>query len=63
MREASAYLRADAKQPGERGVLVIYCCITNHPKLNALKQPHSLTILGLTGLSWFTRGCVTCRFD
>lgn len=38
MREASVYFSAGANQPGDRGVLVFYCCITNQPKLNALKQ-------------------------
>lgn len=38
MREAWVCLSADEKQPGERGVLVVYCCVTNHPKLSALEQ-------------------------
>lgn len=38
MRAAWIRLSADAKQPVERGVLVVYCCVINHPNRNTLKQ-------------------------
>ena len=38
MRAAWICLSADAEQLVEAGVLVVYCCVTNHRSCNALKQ-------------------------